>query len=64
MSHYKRQGRGKNLTIKDAVRVKSAEFWIKLGEPRQALSELQQLPRRLWNHPSVRMVLYLLCRAR
>ena len=53
----------KRLTFKDAIRIKSAEFWLKLGQPAQALSELQRLPRSLWNHPSVRLVLHALCRA-
>ena len=40
-----------NLSIKDAVRVKSAEMWLKLGEPLQALQELQRLTRKAWKHP-------------
>jgi hypothetical protein len=40
-----------NLSMKDAVRVKSAEMWLKLGEPMQALRELQSLTRRAWKHP-------------
>jgi hypothetical protein len=40
-----------NLSIKDAVRVKSAEMWLKLGEPLQALHELQRLTRQAWKHP-------------
>ena len=40
-----------NLGIKDAVRVKSAEMWLKMGEPFQALLELQRLPKKAWKHP-------------
>jgi len=38
-------GKGRNKTrLEDALLVKSAEYWLKLGEPIQALMELQQLP--------------------
>jgi hypothetical protein len=40
-----------NLAIKDAVRVKSAEMWLKMGEPFQALLELQRLTKGAWKHP-------------
>ena len=40
-----------NLSLKDAVRVKSAEMWLRLGEPFQAFQELQRLTRRAWKHP-------------
>ena len=33
------------LRLKDALRVKSAEYWLKLGQPDQALLELQALPK-------------------
>jgi hypothetical protein len=37
--------------MKDALRVKSAEMWLRLGEPFQAFQELQRLTRRAWKHP-------------
>jgi len=38
-------GKGRNkIRLEDALLVKSAEYWLKLGEPIQALMELQQLP--------------------
>ncbi len=39
------------LRLAEAVRVKSAEFWLKLGQPAQALMELQHLPERAQQHP-------------
>ena len=44
------------MDLKDAVRIKSAEFWLKLGEPGRALLELQRLPMRAWNHPWTKLV--------
>jgi hypothetical protein len=35
-----------NLTVRDAVRVKSADTWLRVGKPNQALKELQRLGRR------------------
>jgi hypothetical protein len=54
----------KPVSFQDAVRIQSAEFWLRLGQPREALGELQRLPRRLWDHPSVRLVLHRLCKVR
>lgn len=34
-----------------ALRVKSAEFWLKLGQPAAALLELQRLPKHAQTHP-------------
>ena len=34
------------MTLKEELRIKSAEFWLKLGEPVPALLELQQLPKK------------------
>jgi hypothetical protein len=39
------------LRLGDALRVKSAELWLKLGQPVPALLELQQLPRKAQGHP-------------
>jgi hypothetical protein len=38
------------LPIDHAVQVKSAEYWLKLGEADQALRELEVLPTTSWNH--------------
>jgi hypothetical protein len=36
------------IAFEDALRIKSAEFWLRLGEPLEALADIQELP------PSVR----------
>ena len=41
------------IRLEDAIRVKAAEFWLKLGQPEQALLEIKSLPERLQKHPSV-----------
>jgi hypothetical protein len=41
------------LPLRFALRVKSAEFWVKLGEPAQALTELTKLSKRAQGHCSV-----------
>ena len=43
-------GKGRNLTIQDALQIKAAEYWLKLGEADQALRELGGLPSRIWIH--------------
>ncbi len=42
---------GENLRLVDAIRVKSAEMWLDLGEPVPALLELQKLPARALRDP-------------
>jgi hypothetical protein len=42
--------------LEDSLRVKSAEFWLKLGQPLQALIEIQNLPDALRNRPPVLQV--------
>jgi hypothetical protein len=37
-----------NLPINHALQIKAAEYWLKLGEPDQALRELEALPSRSW----------------
>jgi hypothetical protein len=37
-----------NLPINDALQIKAAEYWLKLGEADQALKELEALPTRVW----------------
>ncbi len=39
------------LNLREAVLVKSAELWLKLGQPTEALLELQQLPLLCRSHP-------------
>jgi hypothetical protein len=46
-----------------ALRVKSAEFWLKLGEPTQALRELNALPAWTRRHPWAIQVLLSAVRA-
>jgi len=43
----------KKLILRDALRVRSAEMWLRLGEPSQALLELQKLPKRAQRDPLV-----------
>jgi hypothetical protein len=43
--------RSTQMRLRDALHVKSAEFWLKLGEPYPALLELQHLPDRVQTHP-------------
>jgi hypothetical protein len=38
----------KILTIQDSLQIKSAEYWLKLGEADQALKELEKLPSMSW----------------
>ncbi len=47
-----------NLRLKDAVHVKSAELWLRMGEPLQALLELQRLTERAWKHPWTAQVMW------
>ena len=39
------------MRLENAPRVKSAEFWLKLGQPVQALCELNKLPKSARNQP-------------
>jgi hypothetical protein len=38
----------KTLTIRDSIQIKSAEYWLKLGEADQALRELEASPSKSW----------------
>ena len=38
----------KTLTIQYSLQIKAAEYWLELGEPDQALRELEALPARTW----------------
>lgn len=46
------------LPLRDAVRVKSAETWLHMGEPAQALLELKKLTRKAWRHPWTEQVMW------
>jgi hypothetical protein len=39
-----------SLPINDALQIKAAEYWLKLGEADQALRELECLPQNTWNN--------------
>jgi hypothetical protein len=39
------------ISLQNAVHLRSAELWLQLGQPMQALSELQHLPIRIRKHP-------------
>lgn len=43
----------KVLPLGAALRVKSAEYWLELGEPAQAMKELECLPSATRRHPWV-----------
>jgi len=51
------------LRFRDAWRVKSAEFWMRIGEPSQAWLELQTLPKKARHHPRAAKVLRAIQRA-
>jgi len=38
----------KGITLKDALHLKSAELWLALGQPIEAVAELQKLTVRAW----------------
>ncbi len=39
------------IALSDALHVKAAEYWLKLGEPMEALLELRQVSGRARRHP-------------
>jgi len=41
------------VELGEALRIKSAEFWLKLGEVEQAILEIRTVPEPLQKHPSV-----------
>jgi hypothetical protein len=43
-----KSGKGRSLTNQDSLRIKAAEYWLKLAEADQALKELEGLPSRSW----------------
>jgi hypothetical protein len=48
----------KGLQLKDAVRAKSAELWLRMGQPTEALLELQHIPKRAWRHPWIENIVW------
>ena len=40
-----------HLPLSHSVRIKSAEYWLVLGEADEAVRELEALPSSTWNHP-------------
>ena len=42
------QSRQPPLPIHDALQIKAAEYWLRLGEADQALRELENLPSNIW----------------
>ena len=44
------------ISLRNAVRLRSAELWLQLGQPMQALSELQHLPYHVRKHPKAMRV--------
>ena len=49
----------KGLPLKDALRIKSAEYWLKLGEPVEASMELKHLSATTRKHPWALRVMVL-----
>jgi hypothetical protein len=44
------------ISLQNAVRLRSAEMWLQLGQPMQALSELREVPLRIRKHPKAARV--------
>ena len=44
------------ISLRNAVRLRSAELWLQLGQPMQALSELREVPLRIRKHPKAARV--------
>jgi hypothetical protein len=42
-----------DMPLEPALKVKGAEFWLKLGQPVQALIELDHVPKHLQEHPKL-----------
>jgi len=52
----KTRNRLEGISLQNAVRLRSAEMWLQLGQPMEALTELQQLPLRIRKHPQAMRV--------
>ena len=44
------------ISLQNAVALRSAELWLQLGQPMQALSELRRVPLRIRKHPKAALV--------
>ncbi|MGH7869520.1 MAG: hypothetical protein ACREP9_18275 [Candidatus Dormibacteraceae bacterium] len=42
-----------DFSLQHALKLKAAEFWLRLGDPAQALIEIQTLSEKLQKHPQV-----------
>ena len=40
------------LSLSHQIRIKSAEFWLRLGDPDEAVRELEALSSKSWDHSS------------
>jgi hypothetical protein len=49
---HQAKGPDQALPINDAIQIKAAECWLRLGEADRALRELESLPHKAWSHPS------------
>jgi hypothetical protein len=56
LSEMKTRREQMTISLRNAVRLRSAEFWLRLGHPMEALSELQRLPLRIRKHPKAMRV--------
>ena len=45
------QSTAAGLPLREALPVRSAEYWLQLGQPDQALKELESLPETVRRHP-------------
>ena len=55
--------RHNRIPFRDALRVKSAELWLQLGQPTEALKELHAVSARARQHPwATRVLLHALQR--
>jgi hypothetical protein len=45
-----------DMRLNEGLRIKSAEYWLKLGQPLPALLELQRLPKRARRRPWAKQV--------
>lgn len=52
----KRRRGDDGISLRNAMRLRSAELWLELGQPMQALSELQRLPLHIRKHPKAMRV--------
>ena len=46
------------LTISDAVRIKTAEMWLRLSKPKRALRELSRLTQSAWHHTRIQELVW------